>query len=215
MAQQFTVFVVDADPQSRHLVRGLLQSVGVPVEAFESAEAFLSAIAPEREGVLITDLRMAGMSGLELIKHLNTERWPMPAIVVSAHGEVAAAVRALKAGAHEFLCKPFNQQELLDAVNGALRAGQARHTEHTRRSEIMNRFAALTPRELDLFKFVVSGQANKVAAANLGLSEMTIEIHRSHVMKKMKAQSLAHLVRMAVDIERVQVRPSRMLAMAA
>ena len=203
MAADFVVYVVDDDPDLCRLCAHLLSTVGIAVETFPSAEEFLSrppgAVQPG--SVLLTDVRMPGISGLELVERLSVSGPDLAMIVYSGYADVPMAVRALKAGAVEFIEKPFNQQQLLETIGQAREHSKRLRSEKIKRSEVLGRLASLSPREREVFGLVVQGKANKIVAAELGLSEKTIEIHRANVMRKMQAESFAHLVRMAVAVE--------------
>lgn len=193
-----TVFVVDDDDAFRDSLEVLFESVGLEVETFDSAAVFLDRLDPERRGCLVLDVRMPGMSGLELQAQLNERGVHLPTIFITGHGDVPMAVRAMKSGAVDFLTKPFSHQELLDLVQSALKGeAEGREREDERRT-ILDRLRRLTPREEEVMELVVEGHANKVIAHRLDISQRTVEIHRSQVMKKMEAASLAELVRMVL-----------------
>jgi len=193
------VFIVDDDEDVRDSLRLLLRSVGLEAETFASAQGFLAAFDPQRAGCLVLDIRMPGMSGLDLQKRLSELGATVPIIFITGHSDVPVAVRAMRSGAIDFLQKPFDDQELLDRIHQAL-ALDARHRRALAdRQPILDRLASLTPREREVMDLVVQGLANKNVASELGVSPRTIEIHRARVMAKMKASSLAHLVRMALD----------------
>ncbi|MFI4854484.1 MAG: response regulator transcription factor [Phycisphaerales bacterium JB065] len=186
------------------ILRRLVGSVGLRVETFGSASEFLDVASPHTVGCAILDVRMPGMSGLDLQRELRERRVWLPVIVVSGHADVSMAVRAMKAGAYDFIEKPFNDHELLEKVQKALEFGeQVRQTEQ-RRQLIDDRIATLTPRERQVMEMVVNGMANKQVAAELGLSEKTIEVHRKHVMDKMQAGNVADLIRMAMRASTIQ-----------
>jgi two-component system response regulator FixJ len=197
----FSVYIVDDDLDMRRLCAHLLGSVGITVEVFENAEKFLAANLVDREGVLLTDVRMPGISGLELIETLTRRGTTLTMIVYSGYADVPMAVRALKAGAVEFLQKPFNQQELLEKIRHARDISRQVRETRLRRGEVLAHLATLSPREREVFKLIVMGKPNKLVANDLTLSEKTVEIHRANVMRKMEADSFAHLVRMAVLVE--------------
>ncbi|MBX9604837.1 MAG: response regulator transcription factor [Gammaproteobacteria bacterium] len=191
-----TVFVVDDDQAVRMSLSLLIRSMGLAVETFESAAAFLGVCDPERSGCLVLDIRMPGMSGLEMQEELNRRAIGLPVIFITGHGDVAMAVRAMKSGAVDFIEKPFNDQQLLDRINKALdldRNARAARAEH---ATLAARIELLSPREREVMERIVAGQANKVIAIELGLSERTVEIHRAKVMTKTGARSLAELVTM-------------------
>jgi FixJ family two-component response regulator len=197
-----TVYIVDDEPAIRDSLALLLRSVGLASRAFPSAPAFLDGFDPAVPGCLVADVRMPGMSGLELQEALRDRQARLPVIIITGHGDIAMAVRAMKAGAADFIEKPFNEQVLLDAVHRALarhRPGEA--PPSAVRAEIAARVAALTPREREVMLLVAEGRPNKVVATRLGLSTRTVEVHRAKAMEKMQARSLADLVRMAIACE--------------
>ena len=191
-----TVFVVDDDEAVRRSLCLLLDSVGLESECYDSAVAFLDAWNAEHSGCLLLDIRMPSMSGLDLQARLTERRAALPIIFLTGHADVPLAVRAMQAGAFDFLEKPFNDQELLDRVHAALDHDARDRQRKNERREVRDRIGRLTPRERDVLELVVDGNANKVVADSLGISERTVEIHRARVMTKMKADSLAHLVRL-------------------
>jgi FixJ family two-component response regulator len=199
------VYIVDDEPAIRDSLAMLLRSVGLPSRAFASAPAFLDGFDAGAQACLVADVRMPGMSGLELQEALRARQAALPVIIITGHGDIAMAVRAMKAGAADFIEKPFNEQVLLDAVHRAL--AQARPGEpppSAVRAEIEARVAALTPREREVMLLIAEGRPNKVVATRLGLSTRTVETHRAKVMEKMQARSLAELVRMAIACELVR-----------
>jgi two-component system response regulator FixJ len=200
--QKPTVFVVDDDAAVRDSLRLLLKSVGLPVEVFESAQDFLDADRDDRPGCLVLDIRMPGMSGLELQVKLNERHSILPIIFITGHGDVPMAVEAMQAGAVDFIQKPFRDQDLLDRINQALEKDAGSRRMLAERNMIRKRLESLTPREREVLDLVVAGKANKVIAGDLNLSQRTVEIHRARVMEKMEAHSLAHLVRMVLEVER-------------
>jgi FixJ family two-component response regulator len=195
------VFVVDDDAAVRDSLRWLMDSVGLRTETFASGEEFLAAITPERSGCVLLDLRMPGLGGLEVHDRLRELGVDLPVIVVSGHGDVPLAVRALKSGVADFVEKPFKDQELLDCVQQALRRDIELRRERMLRDDLLVRYRALTPRELDVLRLVVDGQSNKGISATLGISQKTVETHRARVMEKMAARSISALVRMTLIIE--------------
>lgn len=199
--EQATVFIVDDDDGFRDSLQMLCSSVGLSVECFSSATDFLEGVDSERSGCLVLDIRMPGMSGLELQRELGARGNAWPIIFMTGHGDVPMAVAALKAGAYDFLTKPFPQQELLDRIHAALRVDADGRSRDGRVELLSERHDQLTPREREVMDLVVQGLANKVVANRLGISQRTVEIHRAQVMEKMQADSLAHLVRMAVALE--------------
>jgi FixJ family two-component response regulator len=194
-----TVFVVDDDEAVRGSLRLLLKSVKLPCEVFASAREFLAAFDPRRSGCLVLDIRMPDMSGLELQQELNSRGTLLPIIFITGHGDVPMAVEAMQQGAMDFLQKPFRDQDLIDRINKALERDRAGREMLGNRERIQARIASLTPREREVLALVTQGKPNKVIAADLAVSQRTVEIHRAHVMEKMGANSLAHLVRMVVD----------------
>lgn len=204
MSGQQTVYVVDDDAAMRKSLRWLVESVGLKVETFASAGEFLESVRPGMHGCIILDVRMPGMSGLDLQEQLVEQRLMLPVIIITGHADVPMAVRALKSGAHDFIEKPFNDQVLLERVQRALEQGDEDRMIEDRRRMIDDRIATLTPRERQVMEMVVNGMANKQVAAELGLSEKTIEVHRKHVMDKMQAGNVADLIRMAMRGSSIQ-----------
>jgi FixJ family two-component response regulator len=196
-----TVFVVDDDQPVRDGLKLLLRSVGHRVEAYASAQDFLDAYTDDRAGCLVLDVRMPGMSGLELQEKLNERRSILPIIFITCHGDVPMAVETLQAGAMDFLQKPFRDQELLERIARALEKDAVNRRELRELNEIARRFSELTPRERAVMELVVTGKANKVIAGDLDISQRTVEIHRARVMEKTQAGSLAHLIRMVLRIQ--------------
>jgi two-component system response regulator FixJ len=195
------VCVVDDDEAVRGSLKLLLKTLGVPALAYGSAQEFLADFDPQRRGCLVLDIRMPGMSGLELQHELNTRGALAPVIFITGHGDVPMAVEAMQQGAMDFLQKPFRDQDLLDRINKALEKDRAGRELLDNRERLRSLMDTLTPREREVMKLVVAGKANKVIAADLQLSQRTVEIHRAHVMEKLGANSLAHLVRMAIEAE--------------
>lgn len=198
MSEEQTVFVVDDDAAVRDALSWLIKSVGLKVETFGSAQEFLEKLNPKRGGCVVLDVRMPGMSGLELQEKLTADQVTLPVIIVTGHGDVPMAVRAVKAGAFDFIEKPFNDQVLLDRIQQALKRQVETRKVEEQRGEVAVRLNTLTPREKEVLHMVVSGNPNKVIAAQLGISCRTVEIHRGRVMEKMKADSLSELVRMGL-----------------
>ena len=196
--RQQTVFVVDDDDEVRDSLTLLLESVGLRAVAFDSAQSFLDAFDAQQSGCLILDIRLPGMSGIELQLRLKEKKALLPVIVITGHGDVSLAVKAMKGGAVDFLQKPFHEQELLDRVHQVLAEDRSRRRDLDERQAIRSRLATLTPREREVMELIVEGQANKNVAAALGVSQRTVEIHRARVMEKAEATSLAHLVRMVL-----------------
>jgi FixJ family two-component response regulator len=193
-----TVFVVDDDAPVRDALRMLLRSAGHAVEVYASAQEFLAAYSDDRPGCLLLDVRMPGMSGLELQERLNERHAILPIVFITGHGDVPMAVEAMQAGAMDFLQKPFRDDELLDRIGRALDRDAGNRRELLALESIVQRFDELTPRERAVMELMVQGKPNKIIAADLGISQRTVEIHRARVMEKTQAGSLAHLVRMSL-----------------
>jgi two-component system, LuxR family, response regulator FixJ len=198
-----TIFVVDDDSAVRDALKLLLRSVGHAVETYGSAQEFLDAYSEDRPGCLVLDIRMPGMSGLELQQRLNEKHSILPIIFITGHGDVPMAVEAMQAGAVDFIQKPFRDQDLIDRINQALEKDGSNRAALGERNDIRRRLETLTPREREVLDLVVHGKANKVIAGDLKLSQRTVEIHRARVMEKMQASSLAHLVRMVLEVGQV------------
>jgi RNA polymerase sigma factor (sigma-70 family) len=190
------VFVVDDDPSVRSSLKFLIGSVGLQVESFDSAEALLRRKLPDEPSCLVLDVRLRGLSGLDFQRELAARNCHMPIIFITGHGDIPMGVRAMKAGAVEFLTKPFRDQDLLDAVRIALEKDRERREREKEVSDLKERFNSLTPREQKVISMVVSGMLNKQIADQLGTAENTVKVHRSRAMEKMQAQSVAELVRM-------------------
>lgn len=193
-----TVFVVDDDEPVRDAIGLLLDTVDLHHECYESAAAFLEGYSSQHTGCLVLDIRMPGMSGLELQDHLLDQNDPLPIIFITGHGDIPMAVEAMKKGAMDFIRKPFRDQELLDRIQEALNHDAENREHHADLEAVRIRAASLTPREKEVFERVAEGQANKVVAIDLEISERTVEIHRSQVMQKMEAKNLADLVKMKI-----------------
>ena len=211
MLDQQTVFVVDDDQAARESLRWLLESVGHHVQCYGSAHEFLDAYDGTISGCLILDVRMPGMGGLELQNHLLHSDRCLPVIIVTGHGDVPMAVRAMKAGAVDFLQKPFNDQTLLERIQWALELCRHRRHSQGELSHIQANYRLLTPREHEVAALVVAGKSNKTIAIELGLSPKTIEVHRANVMSKMKAHSLSELVQMYMRQEVLESNASQIV----
>ncbi|MCC5860868.1 MAG: response regulator transcription factor [Gammaproteobacteria bacterium] len=198
------VFIVDDDHAVRDALRMLIKSVGLPVQVYASGDEFLGAWQPEMRGCIVADIRMPGMSGLEMQEALLDRGCRLPVIFITGHGDVPMAVEAMKAGALDFVQKPFRDQDLLDRINEGLQQEKSLHQVELEIDEITGRLEALTPRERQVLDRVVSGQPNKVIAMDLDVSQRTVEIHRARVMEKMQARSLAQLVQMMSRLENLR-----------
>jgi FixJ family two-component response regulator len=194
---QEVVFVIDDDASMRTSLSSLFRSVGLKVEVFDSAADFLKVGRPDAASCLVLDVRLPGVSGLDFQAELAKANIQIPIVFITGHGDIPMTVKAMKAGAVEFLTKPFREQDLLDAVRLGLERDRARRAGEAILSELRGRFEALTSREQEVMAFVTSGLMNKQIAADLGVSEITVKVHRGNVMRKMAAKSLADLVRMA------------------
>jgi FixJ family two-component response regulator len=201
MARQTTVFIVDDDDAVRGSLRLLLKASGLPSVALGSAQEFLDTWHAEQPGCLILDVRMPGMSGLELQTELNRRGAIIPVIFISGHGDIPMAVEAIQHGAFDFLSKPFSDQDLIDRVRRAIAVDAENRKALAEKETLRSRYESLTPREKEVLLLVTQGKANKVMAGDLGVSQRTVEIHRARVMEKMGAHALAQLVRMTIDLE--------------
>jgi len=202
-----TVFVVDDDQAMRDSLRWLIESVGIVVETYANAEEFLNSLDASKPGCLLTDVRMPGLSGLELQDVLAERKIKLPVIIITGHADVPMAIRAMKKGAIEFIEKPFNNEILLERIRqGIEKDSQIRRTTADR-EEIAARLALLSAREQAVMQKIIDGKPNKVVAEELGLSQKTIEVHRASVMKKMRADSVAELVRLALALHQDQGKP--------
>jgi len=196
-----TIFVVDDDEGVRNSIRFLLKSVGLATKTLASASEFLETYKPRQPGCLVLDVRMPGMSGLELQQQLNLRGAIIPVIFITGHGDIPMAVEAMQHGAFDFLQKPFRDQDLIDRIQRALERDAHNRAALAQHDRIRARFDSLTPREREVLALMTRGKPNKVMAAELGVSQRTVEIHRARVMEKTGAASLAQLVRMAMDLE--------------
>jgi FixJ family two-component response regulator len=205
-AAEAVVFVVDDDVGTRESLKNLIRSVGLRAETFASAQDFLRSTRPDAPSCLVLDVRLPGLSGLDLQKRMAEVEVAIPIVFISGHGDIPMSVQAMKAGAVEFLTKPFREQELLDAIQQALERDRNAREQRAETAELRSRYRLLTPREREVMALVVTGLLNKQVAGELGTSEASVKVHRQHVMEKMRARSLAALVRMA---DRVGVDPPK------
>ncbi len=196
-----TIFIVDDDPSVRESTKLMLEGVGFNVKTFASAQDFLNAKLQECLGCLILDVRMPGISGLDLQEKLVSAKTPLPVIFITGHGTVPMTVRAMKAGAVDFLQKPFEEQDLLDAINRAITRQRERKSEKDEADKLQQRIKALTSREYEVFSLLVTGMANKEIAYKLGMSERTVKFHRANIVEKTNAGSLVDLVRLAETLK--------------
>jgi RNA polymerase sigma factor (sigma-70 family) len=195
------VFVVEDDASMRSALKNLLRSVGLNSQLFGSAAEFLAYDRPDVPNCLILDVRLPGISGLDLQRELHNANVDIPIIFITAHGDIPMSVRAMKAGAMEFLTKPFRDQDLLDAIQLSLNRDRLRRQKEKELAELHSKLQGLTTRERELLAWVVSGRTNKEIAAEIGMSEITVKVQRANVMRKMQAASFADLVRMAADLQ--------------
>lgn len=194
------MFIVDDDSAMRESLAFLLGSIDLPVASFASAQTFLAQYREPRPGCLLTDVRMPGMSGLALLDELRARGWGLPVILMTAHADVPMAVRAMRAGAFDFIEKPFNDQDLLERIQSALDSDAARRATEHHQIELAARLERLSPREREVLELIVEGRLNKQIAGHLGLSIKTVELHRARVMEKMGANNLAELVRRVLTV---------------
>jgi FixJ family two-component response regulator len=197
-----TVFLVDDDEAVRDSLGLLMKSVALASRSFASADEFLAEFDPECAGCLVLDIRMPGMSGMELQQKLIDMRAMLPIIFITGHGDIPMAVEAMQRGAVDFIPKPFRDHELLDRINKALESDRENRDSLLEREEVEKRIELLTPREKQVMELVVQGKANKVIAGDLDVSQRTVEIHRARVMEKMQVRSLAQLVRMVMQVQK-------------
>jgi two-component system response regulator FixJ len=198
MGDNFVVHIVDDDEAVRQSLAFLLSAAGIPVRLYESATTFLAALPGVQGGCLITDVRMPGMTGLQLLRELSSKSVPLPAIVITGHGDIRLAVEAMKAGAVDFIEKPFEEEAILRAVRLAERRGEREGRQSEDDSAHSTRLASLSERERQVLEGLVAGHSNKIIAYNLGISPRTVEVYRANLMTKMQAKGLSELIRMAL-----------------
>ena len=204
MIKEQTVFIVDDDEGIREGLGLLLESIGQPYELYGSAMAFLDNYDPDRGGCLVLDIRMPRMTGLDLQIKLNEKKSLLPIIFITGHGDIPMAVEAMRRGALDFIRKPFREQELLDRINEALEYNAGKRKVLLDKQTLIEQIATLTEREMEVFQRVTEGEMNKVIAYDLGVSERTVEVHRSQVMRKLGARTLAQLVRLKIESEELE-----------
>jgi FixJ family two-component response regulator len=205
--EQPVVFVIDDDPSVRDALAGLLRSVGLESRSFASTREFLPSERPDGPGCLVLDVRLPERSGLDFQRELAQSGIQVPIVFITGHGDIPMSVRAIKAGAIEFLTKPFHDQELLDAIQLGIERDRARRRDGLAVADLRERLDSLTPREREIMALVVTGRMNKQIAADLEVSEITVKVHRGQVMRKMRARPLAELVRMADRLEVAAGKP--------
>ena len=207
MVSKTTVFIVDDDKEVRDALVLLMESVGLRATAFDSAQAFLDQFDATIPGCVITDVRMPGMSGLELQKKLNEKNLHPQIIIITGHGDIPMTVESMRQGALDFIEKPFNDQRLLDSVHRAIEIDASKRGQATRIAEIQERMETLTKREREVMNLITRGKRNKIIADELHVTQSTVEAHRSKVMEKMQAESLSDLMRMVLSLEMGQGKP--------
>ncbi|HWX37315.1 MAG TPA: response regulator [Steroidobacteraceae bacterium] len=198
---QPVVIVIDDDPDIRNALQGLLETVDLPTALFATASEFLASKRPQGPCCIVVDVRLPGLSGLDFQQELARENNPIPVIFITGHGDIPMSVRAMKAGAVEFLTKPLRDQELLDAIQAALRRDRARLEDERKGADLRTRQESLTARERQVMALLVAGRVNKQIAAEIGISEVTVRLHRGQIVRKMRASSLADLIRIADKIK--------------
>jgi len=198
---QALVVVIDDDPDIRNALQGLLETVDLQAALYATASEFLASKRPQGPCCIVVDVRLPGLSGLDFQQQLARENIPIPVIFITGHGDIPMSVRAMKAGAVEFLTKPLRDQDLLDAIQAALRHDRARLEDERKVADLRNRHDLLTAREREVMALLVSGRVNKQIAAEAGISEVTVRLHRGQIMRKMRASSLADLIRIADKIK--------------
>lgn len=201
------VYIIDDAEEVRSAITLLMESVGLKVEAFHSADNFLNNYREDFEGCILLDVRMPGMSGLDLQEKLNEMGNAPPVIIISGHGDIPMAVKAVQAGAVNFVEKPFNEQALLDSVHRAFKMDSMQRGKNMKIGAVKEKIASLTKRENEVLYAITAGKRNKVIAADLNISLSTVEAHRGHVMQKMEAKSLSDLMRMVIYVENISVEP--------